>query len=415
MAATSSETPRIVTRGETTQFRVGFFADDAKTIPLSPLSPDYPAFVIIDPSGTPIQSGVGTLRSPGNYAVDFLVPKDAPLSYFQRAPQQYNDQGQGMPLTADGGRYRIEWTIVTVENYQVQFVEEFDVRDQAVTQSHSRELKYLTMAGDPVRLLYRTTVLPYKTTLKLIVRGDDSNPVVNPSLDFSLIGDYKGDIQYAKDGDSYVLFYDLPAGVTQKNTAYIALWNIMETQFSVPVTEFQIVTAISSSVLPVITALRMLIDRFQKRLGRLQAYEDSDLLEYIANGLRMTNLSYPTTSFRLDQIPDDLLTHVTLAAAWYGLQAQSILETDLSFNFSGQSVTLSVDRASALDGAASKLMDWYNSSIAPAKMAYVRKSRGIGTVAGRAYNYRQMYQYVYRISSMGSDGLLNTLTKIGLL
>ena len=413
--AASSQTPRILTRGETTQFRVGFFADDAKTIPLTPISPDYPAFTILDPSGTPIQSGTGIMRSPGNYAFDFLVPKDAPLTYFQQAPQQYNDQGQGVPLSNDQSRYRIEWTIVTAENYQVQFVEEFDIRDLAVTQSHSRELKYMTMAGDAVRLMYRCTVLPYKTTLKLIVRGDDNNPVANPTLDFSLIGDYKGDIQYAKDGDSYVLYYDLPAGVTLANTAYLALWQIQETQFSVPTTEFQILVAISSNVLPVITALRMLIDRFQKRLGRVQGYEDSDLLEYISHGLRMVNLSYPTTSFTLNQIPDDLLTHVTLAAAWYGLNAQAILETDLSFNFSGQSVTLSVDRASALESHAGKLMEWYNSSIAPSKMAYVRKSRGIGTVAGRAYNYRQMYQYVYRISSMGSDGLLNTLTKIGLL
>lgn len=414
MASSSYQTPRIFTRGETSQFRVGFFADQAQTIPLQPISPEYPSYTIFDPSGTPIQSGMGTVKSPGNWTADFLVPKDAPLSYFQQAPQQYNDQGQGAPLTADGGRYRIEWIIVTAENYQVQFVEEFDVRDIAVTQSHSRELKYMTMAGDAVRLMYRSSVLPYKVKLKMIVRGDDNNPVVSEEFDNS-VPPATGNIQYAKDGGSYVLYFDVPENTTQQNTAYIALWSIQETAFAVPSTEFQIVVAISSNILPVITALRMLIDRFQKRIGRLQAYEDSDLLEYISHGLRMVNLSYPTTSFNMNQVPDDLLTHVTLAAAWYGLSAQAILETDLNFNFSGQSVTLSVDRASALESHASKLMDWYNSSIGPAKMAYVRRSRGIGTVAGRAYNYRQMYQYVYRISSMGSDGLLNTLTKIGLL
>jgi hypothetical protein len=114
-------------------------------------------------------------------------------------------------------------------------------------------------------------------------------------------------------------------------------------------------------------------------------------------------------------MPDDLLTFVVLAGAWWGLNAQGILETDLSFNFSGQSVTLGVDRASQIDAHLSKLMEWYNANIAPAKMAYVRVQRGTGTVAGRAYTYRNQYSYVYKVSTLGSNNLLATLSRIGLL
>lgn len=189
----------------------------------------------------------------------------------------------------------------------------------------------------------------------------------------------------------------------------------METPFSVPETEHQIITAISINALPLITSLRMLIDRFQKRLGRVQAFEDSDLLEYISQGLRLVNLGYPTTNYPLDSMPDILMSLVLLAAGWYGLQAQSLLENDLQFNFSGQSVTLSVDRQSGLDAVAGRMMEMFNTQIGPAKLSLVRRAQGVGTVAGRAYSYRRMYNFVYKIDSVQSNMLLKTISAIGLL
>jgi hypothetical protein len=48
----------------------------------------------------------------------------------------------------------------------------------------------------------------------------------------------------------------------------------------------------------------MLIDKFQVRVGRLQAYEDSDLLEYITQGLRVVNSKYPTTNYTIGPVFD---------------------------------------------------------------------------------------------------------------
>lgn len=420
MAATSDATVRILTRGETTQFKVAFFADDGLTTPLAPVTPDYPAYSILDPQGTVIQTGIGVMgMTAGNYIVSFQVPKDAILSYFDQRPQRYDDKSQGMDLTADGARYRIEWTMVTAENYQVQFVEEFDVRDTAITQSHNRQLKYLTLAGDAVRILYRVTVLPYKTRLRLIMRGNDANAVVQDQLDFSdpAHPEGLGNVKYAKDGDSYVLYYDLPEGVTLANTCYMALWNIQETAFTPAYTEFQLVTAVSTSVLPLITSLRMLIDKFQKRLGRIVSYEDSDLLEYIGRGVSLVNVQYPTTGYTLNDIPDPLLTYVLLAAGWYGLQAQKILLAELNFNFSGQSVTLTLDSQSGIDSAASTMQAMFNQGLAAAKMTYVRQARGMGTVSVRGYGQRASTDLVYPIWRSHGSGVdfLSLLGKIGLL
>lgn len=418
MAATSSDTPRILTRGDTTEFKVGFFADDAETTPLIPVTPDFPSYEILDTAGTPIQQGVGVPTTAGNYTVGFLVPKDAPLSYFNQKPQTFNDQSQGMPLTANGARYRIEWTMVTAENFQVNFVEEFDVRDTAITQSQNRELKYLTLAGDAVRLIFRVTDLPYRTRLRLIVRGNDANPVVEDYLDLSVPSSPTGGIKSAKDGDSYVLYYDVPEGTTQINTCYLALWNLQETAFTPATTEFQMLTAIATGVLPLITSLRMLIDRFQKRLGRIVAYEDSDLLEYIARGVQMVNNQYPTTGYSLANIPDSLLSFVLLGAAWWGLKAQGILNAEMNINFSGQSVTLTVDAQAGIDSAAAAMMEMFNTGLAAAKMAFVRTARGMGTVGVRGYGYRATTDFVYPVSrshGSGMEGFASLFSKLGLL
>lgn len=414
MSTSSNQSARILTRGEESAFKVSFFADDNQTTPLLPIDPTYPSYTIYDTSGSPIQTGVGALLQPGQYQAAFQVPKDAPLSYFGQAPQKFNDEGQGMDLTANDARYRIEWQIVTNANQQVNFVEEFDVRDVAVTQSLGRELQYLVLAGDPLRIPYRVTALPTKTTLRFVVRGQEANPVAQAQLDLSLPAGQQGNINWAKDGDSYVMWFDINPSVTAPNTCYMALWTIQETTYSIPVTEWSIITAISTNLLPLMTHLRMLIDKFQKRLGRLQAYEDSDLLEYLAEGLRLVNLSYPTTGYSMNAVPDDFQSLILLAAGWYALKAQGILFAELNINFSGQSVTLGIDSAGAIDSAASAMMQQFNTTIGPAKMAYVRR-QGMGTVAGRAYSYRNMYNYTYRISTGNSSALLTTLTKIGLL
>jgi len=415
----SGTTPRIFTRSETAQFRVSFYADLNQTTPLVPISPSYPTYTVLDPSGTPIQTGVGTLISAGNYKAEFLIPKDAPLSYFHQAPQRYGNEGQGTPLTANDARYQIEWQIVTDANQQVTFVEEFDVRDVAVTQSLNRELKFLAIMGRPIRLTYREAFIPYKAECTLMVKGNDVSPAFCVGYDSVLANampPIPQDLQVVRDGDSYVLYADVPPGKLHANTAYIALWTIQETEFSVPETQWNIITVIAPSLLPMITSLRMLLDKFQKRLGRAQAFEDSDLLEYLANGLRMVNTSYPTTGFTMQNLPDVLQSLVFLAAGWWGLKAQGILETDLAFNFSGQSVTLSVDRASALDSAASAMMEMFNSQIAPAKMALIRAQQGMGTVATRGYSWRPQGM-VFRTSSttLGSMDFLGVISKLGLL
>ena len=78
-----NKTRRYFTRGEVAVFRTSFYADVANTIPLVPLDTLlYPAYTIYDINNNAVQSGVGTPEvAPGSYKVEWLVPRDAPLSH----------------------------------------------------------------------------------------------------------------------------------------------------------------------------------------------------------------------------------------------------------------------------------------------------------------------------------------------
>lgn len=389
----ASPTHRISTRGELQTFKAAFFADEAKTTPLEPLDPaQYPSFSIYDINNTLIQSGTAILDgTAGNYKVDFQVPSNAVLSY-------------------DENRWRIEWVMVTSGNRQVDFIEAFDVRDIVVTSSQNRELQVVALELRPFQIALRLTTRPVDLKLDVTVARNSNTKIVD-NISIGPTG-----IVEVVDGDSYLYAYEIGSNLLQPNTLYTALWAIKDTSGSTTRFEFQQVVSIAQMMLPMMTSLRMLIDKFQKRLGRIHAYEDSDLIEYLARGQDWVNAGYPTTMYSISSTPSGLLYFTVLAASVWALQAQGLLEVDLGFNFSGQSITLDTgDRSSQLDAYVSKTVEWLNTNLPPAKMSYVRRQRGTGCVAGRPYRLNALYNFVYKLQTFNSGDFMTMMTKIGIL
>src|SRR5271166_3543645 len=108
MASITNMAVRIQQRNELAIFQVTFYTDASHTTPLLPVdSTLYPSYTIYDLNNVAVQSGVGqAVATPGMYKAEFLVPINAPLS---------NDEK----------RWRIEWILVSTDNRQVTFVEEF--------------------------------------------------------------------------------------------------------------------------------------------------------------------------------------------------------------------------------------------------------------------------------------------------
>jgi hypothetical protein len=386
---------RLFLRGDTAKFVIHFFADAAQTVPLIPKDTAlYPSYTIYDINNEVIQSGVGIPEvSPGRYRAEYQVPFDAPLS-------------------GDLARWRIEWVILSTDDRQVDYVEEFDVKDTVITASETREQKFISLIGTTYRAILRLPQNAYEVALDTYVTTSMDRKVVDN------VSSLSNDIRYAPDGDSIVYYYDIDAALLGNQCGtFSIIWKVRNTAIEPQNFVFQILEVVTPYCLSLVTSLRMLIDKLQKRLGTVQAYEDSDIVEYLTRGAELVNSGYPTTYFGYATMPQMLTVHHLLFSGWYALQAQGLLSTEVSFSFSGQSVTLDYDQAGGLADVAGRWLDFLNSTLSATKMSILRRASPVGTVAGRKYRYNDLNMYTYKIASVSgaTNRILGQMTTLGLL
>lgn len=303
-------------------FRNAFFADDELTVPLVPLDASrYPSFQIVDINGQIVSSGLATLDGqPGHYRVEFFVPADAILSN-------------------DDRRWRLEWLFIDETNRQFEKTTEFDVRDVEVTATPVRDIKMLAMCGQPFRVFIRELRRPFSITLNVTDASGTvpvAENVVFPATGQALGCGGSGIEQVLTeviDGETYVYYYDIPADTLSAGITYQAIFQIRDTVGSVAEHAFQIIEVPPISVLQYFASMRMVIDKYQKRRQLIQAYQDSDLFEYLRRGLELVNSWNPITSFQMTSLPSQLTPYWLMAGQLWGLNAQFLLETDLSFDF----------------------------------------------------------------------------------
>ena len=405
--AVQNETNRIFLRGDTAKFIVHFYEDAGLTIPVIPIdSARYPVYSIFDCHNEVVQTGIGIAEiTAGRYRAELIVSYDAPLSH-------------------DKNRWRIEWTIISTDNRQIDFVEEFDIKDTVITASETREMKFITIIGNPYRALLRLPTAAFDVAIDVYRTGNFSMKTVD-NINISMVNG----VQIAPDGDSIVYYYDIDASALGGSSSgscgqsfngqsnYDIVWKIRNTAVEPQEFVYQSLTVITPKTLMMITCLRMLIDKLQKRMGTVQSLEDSDLVEYLFRGAELVNAHYPTTYFAPQTMPQALTVHHLLYSGWYGLQAQGLLSTELGFSFSGQTVTLEYDQSAGLADIAGRWQEFLNTTLAPAKMALVRRNSPVGTVAGRQYRITDINLFTFRVSSMqgGTNQILSQMTTLGLL
>lgn len=397
LMAIENQTNRIFLRRDTAVFRVNFFSDVALTMPVSPLdATQYPSYAVYDVNNNSIQSGVGQPEaSPGRYKAEFIVPNDAPLSWDQK-------------------RWRIEWHMVSNDSppRQYDFVEEFDVTSPVITASENREQKIITLVASDTRVILRQSRRPVDLELSVFYGNNISNTIVSGA---TLDG---GAIQEVPDGDSLVYYYDIPGTLIGPNCqTFSVIWKVRNSVADPQSFIYQVLTAVTPQMLSEVTSVRMLVDKLQKRMGLASAYEDSDIVEYLARGQELVNSVYPTTFYSFGFMPNELLVYHVLFSAWYGLMAQSILNAELGINFSGQTVTLDYDPSGAISDVAGKWMEFANENLPKVKMAMLRRGSAVGTVAGRGMRAADLNTFVYKIASLhgGHSSIVGMLNRLGLL
>ncbi len=386
-------------------FRMAFWEDQAAGVPLVPFDASrYPSYAIFDPNGTTIQTGKAEVdgQTP-NYKVPFTPAIDA-------------------ILTNDDRRWRIDWFMLTDVGRSVQTSELFDMRDVDITEAEVPEQKVLALDDKKKRL--RLPLPKRPVSIELMVK-DANNPtiLITPLAAVFPPSGPNPSITEIQNGDQYVYVYDIPPDTFTAGHTYQAVWSVLPTpvaeedqyRATIEVPPFQLLQHFDS--------LRMLLDKFkmQKNMS-IQAYQESDIYEYLKRGSQIINSLDPVhLQWQITQIPEVVQPWWLFASTFYGLQAQGILETYLQFNFSGQSVTLDYDHAGQLDAIAQKMWDTLITKFTATKKQLYRKQASVGNVSVRPMRRLTAHSLVFRVSadssgSMGSgNSIMALMSSVGLL
>jgi hypothetical protein len=357
-------------RGTQTNFSADFFDfDGAPMLPAD--AENWPQVVIRDGANTVITTGVGRIVAAGQYQFPWFVPVAATLS-------------------TEDAPWTVNWTFVTSEGHTRSYAESFAVVDRIESTPDERQQTYITNAGGTIRALLRWPT--QLQAVKLEVRNYSSSGtllvvdgVATNDLEASACNTQRKINQVAQDGE-YVYYYDVgPLSVGE----YQFHWIVQETTVSPIDVHVQIGRAVSNLFWHYNVELRTLIDKLQKHVGTVQAYSDSDIYSYILGGLDMLNFTPPSTNWLLADIPlqgsRGVRTALIYCSAIYGLNAQQILEIELSFDHAGQTVTLNYNHD--YSGPLGNLLS-YLEKFTEAKKSIFRLAQGVAFSGGRVKNYR---------------------------
>lgn len=104
-------------------------------------------------------------------------------------------------------------------------------------------------------------------------------------------------------------------------------------------------------------------------------YTDADLVMYLERGLYMFNrVKYPT-GFTGTNMQGALFDAWLICSSYYALGAQLLAEGSLAFDFSGQGISLNVDRTPSLESALGRIENQITSEVEPLKK--ILNSQGI--------------------------------------
>ena len=143
--------------------------------------------------------------------------------------------------------------------------------------------------------------------------------------------------------------------------------------------------------------------RIENVIPELQ-YTSGDLMAYLERGLYMFNMVGVTpTSFNGLNMQGFLFDAWITCSCYYALGAQLMAEGSLAFDFSGQSVSLNIDRTPQLEGALGRIESSISERVIPLKNKLAKQ--GVTSGDGSAGK-----QNINHSNNLGTLGLINAST-----
>lgn len=215
-------------------------------------------------------------------------------------------------------------------------------------------------------------------------------------------------------GKSYLSFNTLDAfTVIPNETGYIYTISLNTSPYAVGDYLLKITAVLPDTTAPYIEMIRLrivplvfwvlypsmlsMLDKIRKNRDLVQAYSKSDLYEYLIRGVAMLNVIPPQiTGWSLEGFPIgdaysggiNFSHYLISAACAWGLQAQSLLYSELNFDFTGQTISLGYNPDGA-NSQAERLLASVNEKFPTAKELYLRQTQRTATIGVRRQFYNQ--------------------------
>jgi len=267
----------------------------------------------------------------------------------------------------------------------------------------------LTFVGQGTRAQFHNTVRPDFLQAKIIARGRDNAPLYIANWTYPIPAvPGPNTIYEIPIGTGYTYYIDTPAFYTMGE--YTVIWFVRDFPQSAQDMEMQNIEVVNTSVLQLMTKLRMFIDKLQKKLGIVYAYRNEEIIAYLNQGLGTINQGVPPTYYTLTSIPSPIESLLITASLYWGLIAQRILYAETNFDFTGQTVSIGYNPGSDLDGMIDRLNTAVESQLRKTKEGIVRATSSVGFIATRPAKYRS--GLIYKVGNIDGSQTGNSIFQL---
>ena len=342
---------RTVYLGENIEVTASFFKDNIAVPSIDPSV--YPFYVVKDINQDFVTGGVGTLKLDNLYHASIVMPDTAAIS-------------------TDVAKYVIEWELISVTNEKYHVAEFFDVVHPTYNDILNKEQQKITLSFSPLLLNIPLPKEPDDISFKVY---DQSNKLIYTGIP-------TGNGMYS---ESYIYEVTIPANTLSIGKQYAAVWTFDLGTQSVYV---QKITVIDTLSLMKVSDMRMYLDKVCKDIDLYVGYRDSDLIFHLNQGLNIINLISPITEWK----SIDFTNYTYLQSAEYAwvqaaclsaLKAQYLAEGDNAFDYSGQPLSLTVDRTQYIESEISRIQEFLSNEFKEFKKQLINRQHGI--VLGLTY------------------------------
>jgi hypothetical protein len=345
--------PRTVYLGEEVTATAAFLKEDG-----SPYEPSnsslYPIYTVLDPQRRLVTGGIGTLNdADGLYEALFTMPISAELSQEKET-------------------YSIEWVLEDTFRQKHYYREGFDVAHPSFNITGTKEHQKITLPFTSLSLSMPFPVQP--RNVECILYSGASSPSGDAvevwrgvPVDTGVYSEYS------------IYSTTIPANTLVGGTEYLSCWNFetggTQNTFTQPV------YCATLDDMQTASYMRMYLDKVMKDVDLYQGYRDSDLVFHYRQAPQLINTIGIYTQWTLTTWNTDFAQNKWLlmeAAKYSALRAQFLAEGDSAFDFSHQSVTLSVDRTQYIEAELGRIWDYLQATIPVFKKAQIYTRSNVG-------------------------------------